>query len=71
MINRPEQNDTNFQWSDFAAKNNNELLPNVGNLIQRILKFIYKLDKKVPALDLALLNEEDKAWLASIWALYQ
>jgi hypothetical protein len=30
-----------FQWDDFAAKNNAELNDNLGNFINRTLKFIW------------------------------
>ena len=40
LSNRPEQADTNFAWEDFADKNNNELLANLGNLVNRTLVFI-------------------------------
>ncbi len=40
LINRPESQDTIFLWSDFLAKNNNELLANLGNFSNRILKFV-------------------------------
>ena len=40
LINRPENNDTVFMWDDFAAKNNNELLANLGNFSNRVLKFL-------------------------------
>ena len=36
---RPETSDTTFLWSDFMAKNNNELLANLGNFSNRALKF--------------------------------
>jgi len=36
---RPEQSDTEFRWSDFAARNNNELLKNLGNFCHRVLDF--------------------------------
>lgn len=39
LINRPENQDTVFTWSDFIAKNNNELLANLGNFSNRALKF--------------------------------
>lgn len=32
---RPESQDANFQWSDFAQKVNGELLNNLGNFINR------------------------------------
>jgi methionyl-tRNA synthetase len=40
LTNRPEQQDTIFLWSDFVAKNNNELLKNLGNFSNRCLKFL-------------------------------
>ncbi|HSB46508.1 MAG TPA: methionine--tRNA ligase [Candidatus Bilamarchaeum sp.] len=40
LSNRPEQADTNFAWDDFSDKNNNELLANLGNLVNRTLVFI-------------------------------
>jgi methionyl-tRNA synthetase len=36
---RPETSDTQFSWKDFVARNNNELLANLGNLVNRIVKF--------------------------------
>lgn len=40
LINRPESQDTVFLWSDFVAKNNNELLANLGNFSNRAMKFL-------------------------------
>ncbi|KAL4436391.1 hypothetical protein ABPG77_009953 [Micractinium sp. CCAP 211/92] len=46
---RPETSDSAFQWDDFAAKNNAELNDNLGNFINRTLKFIWaRFDKHVP-----------------------
>ena len=39
LSNRPENQDTVFLWNDFVAKNNNELLANLGNFSNRALKF--------------------------------
>ncbi|KAL1413160.1 methionine--tRNA ligase mes1 [Vanrija albida] len=36
---RPETGDTAFQWSKFIAAINNELLANLGNFINRVIKF--------------------------------
>ena len=36
---RPETQDTTFSWSDFMSKNNNELLNNLGNFVNRSLSF--------------------------------
>ena len=32
---RPESQDSSFSWSDFAIKNNTELLNNLGNFVNR------------------------------------
>lgn len=40
LSNRPELSDSVFKWSDLAEKNNNELLSNLGNLFNRLLKFM-------------------------------
>ncbi|ODV58958.1 methionine--tRNA ligase MES1 [Ascoidea rubescens DSM 1968] len=39
---RPESADSQFSWSDFVARNNNELLANLGNFVNRLIKFINK-----------------------------
>lgn len=39
LTNRPENQDTVFTWADLLAKNNNELLANLGNFSNRALKF--------------------------------
>eukprot|EP00887_Chlorella_sp_A99_P004349 scaffold15.g4349.t1 len=46
---RPESSDAAFQWDDFAAKNNAELNDNLGNFLNRTLKFIWsRFDRAVP-----------------------
>jgi methionyl-tRNA synthetase len=40
LSNRPESADTDFKWADLAAKNNNELLANLGNFVNRALSFL-------------------------------
>jgi len=48
--NLPETRDTDFQWSEFQARNNNELADILGNFINRTLTFVHKhFDGKVPA----------------------
>uniref|UniRef100_A0A0C9S8I2 methionine--tRNA ligase n=1 Tax=Wollemia nobilis TaxID=56998 RepID=A0A0C9S8I2_9CONI len=42
LTNRPEVSDTLFTWTDLQAKQNNELLKNLGNFIHRALSFIAK-----------------------------
>ncbi|KZO96607.1 methionyl-tRNA synthetase [Calocera viscosa TUFC12733] len=37
---RPETGDTMFSWADLIAANNNTLIKNFGNFINRVLKFV-------------------------------
>lgn len=37
---RPEQGDAEFRWSDLIARNNSELLNNLGNFCHRVLDFV-------------------------------
>lgn len=37
---RPESSDSQFSWQDFVARNNNELLANLGNFVNRVIKFV-------------------------------
>jgi len=39
LANRPETDDTDFKWSDLQARNNGELLANLGNFVNRVLQF--------------------------------
>ncbi|KAJ1647250.1 methionine--tRNA ligase mes1 [Coemansia asiatica] len=58
LANRPEKSDTIFTWADFVSRNNNELLNNVGNLCNRVVKFLDKNTNYagiVPAADAALI----------------
>lgn len=55
---RPEQSDSDFVWSEFIAKNNNELLKNLGNFVNRVVKFCWtKFDGKVPKYELEKIDE--------------
>ena len=50
LSNRPEQSDSAFYWEDLADKNNNELLKNLGNFVNRCLSFIHnRMNATVPA----------------------
>ncbi|KAK4541287.1 putative methionine--tRNA ligase, cytoplasmic protein rar1 [Oleoguttula mirabilis] len=40
LMRRPETSDTEFQWDGFIAANNNELVANFGNFVNRILKYV-------------------------------
>jgi methionyl-tRNA synthetase len=49
LSRRPETADSEFKWEEFIDANNNELLKNIGNYCNRVLKFCQaKLDSKVP-----------------------
>lgn len=51
LANRPETGDSLFSWKEFIARNNNELLANLGNLVNRVLKFLTaKYDGRLPAI---------------------
>jgi len=40
--NMPETGDTNFSWREFVRRNNDELVATYGNLVQRVLTFVYR-----------------------------
>lgn len=63
LVNRPEQSDTVFQWDDLAAKNNGELLCNLGNLTQRVFSFLKRFEYLVPGYNLSLLRDIDVNFL--------
>ncbi|KAI9753240.1 MAG: putative methionine--tRNA ligase, cytoplasmic protein rar1 [Chaenotheca gracillima] len=55
LSSRPETSDTQFEWRSFIAKNNSELLANLGNFVNRLIKFTNaKLDSQVPDYKAAL-----------------
>jgi methionyl-tRNA synthetase len=68
LINRPESQDTIFLWDDFVAKNNNELLANLGNFSNRLLKFVASSFKGVvPAYGAETHNEQDSAFVKQLF----
>jgi methionyl-tRNA synthetase len=62
----PEQQDTDFTWSEFVRRNNDELLANWGNLVNRTLTIAYRNFGAVP--EPAELGAEDQALLEGIAA---
>jgi methionyl-tRNA synthetase len=71
LINRPENQDTVFLWSDFIAKNNNELLANLGNFSNRILKFCAgSLKKVVPAYPAGDKHQADTSFVGNLFAKF-
>jgi methionyl-tRNA synthetase len=65
----PETRDTDFAWSGFLRRNNDELVATWGNLANRVLSFAYKnFDASVPVPD--LMEQRDAAILAKIDAAF-
>uniref|UniRef100_A0A2M4BC14 Methionine--tRNA ligase, cytoplasmic n=1 Tax=Anopheles marajoara TaxID=58244 RepID=A0A2M4BC14_9DIPT len=59
---RPEGQDSSFSWNDLQARNNNELLKNLGNFVNRALVFCEKFfESTIPPMTLI---EEDYTLLA-------
>lgn len=64
LINRPQTADTKFTWEDFQKKNNNELVANLGNLVNRTITFLNRFfNSKVPE---GKLEKEDNLFLDKI-----
>jgi methionyl-tRNA synthetase len=41
-INMPDTADTDFSWREFIRRNNDELVATYGNLVHRVLTFVYR-----------------------------
>jgi methionyl-tRNA synthetase len=68
--NMPESKDTDWDWSGFVHRNNDELVATWGNLVNRVLAFAYKhWEGVVP--DPGELRPEDKEILAAVEAGFQ
>jgi len=66
-INMPVTRDTDWDWDEFIARNNNELVATWGNLANRVLSFTYKnWEGVIP--DPGELRPADKELLAAIVA---
>ncbi|MFC1955473.1 methionine--tRNA ligase [Chloroflexota bacterium] len=51
-INMPDTGDSDFSWREFIRRNNDELVATYGNLVNRVLTFVYKnFDGCVPTYD--------------------
>jgi methionyl-tRNA synthetase len=63
----PETRDSEFSWTDFVRRNNDELVATWGNLANRVLSFAYRhWDGRVP--DPGPLDEQDRALLSLVEA---
>src|SRR5512147_951917 len=66
-INMPESKDSDWDWTEFVARNNNELVATWGNLANRVLSFCYRnWEGRVPSVDPAALRPEATSLLAAI-----
>ncbi|MBI4759969.1 MAG: methionine--tRNA ligase [Chloroflexota bacterium] len=66
-VNMPEAKDSDWDWAEFVARNNNELVATWGNLANRMLSFAYKhWEGHVPAVDENALRPADLELLAAI-----
>lgn len=55
-----------FLWKDFQAKNNSELLANLGNFSNRLLKFVASaFQGKVP--EAKEIADSDKAFIGTLY----
>jgi methionyl-tRNA synthetase len=71
-VNMPETKDSDWDWNEFVARNNNELVATWGNLANRVLAFCYKhWDGHVPTLDVSTLRPADLSLLAVIEAGFE
>ena len=62
----PESQDTDFTWTEFVRRNNDELVATWGNLVNRTLKNVHRHFGEVPAP--AALSEADEQIIAAIEA---
>ncbi len=66
-VNMPENKDSDWDWAEFVARNNNELVATWGNLANRVLSFAFKhWEGHVPNVDVAALRDGDKQLLETI-----
>ena len=67
-INMPETSDTDFSWREFIRRNNDELVATYGNLVHRVLTFVYRsFDGCVPHYD--QIDARGKALESTAYAL--
>ncbi|KAK6199278.1 methionyl tRNA synthetase [Scheffersomyces amazonensis] len=58
---RPESSDSHFSWEEFVTKNNSELLANLGNFVNRIVKFaIAKYNGVIPKYDIKNIGDYEQ-----------
>ena len=60
----PETQDTDFTWSEFVRRNNDELVGTWGNLVNRTLKFVHRNFGAVP--EMTELTDADQAVISEV-----
>jgi len=65
----PETQDSDFTWEEFVRRNNDELLANWGNLVNRTLVNAHRNFGEVP--QPGALNADDEAVLASVASTFE
>jgi methionyl-tRNA synthetase len=65
----PETQDTDFTWSEFVRRNNDELVANWGNLVNRTLTSAHRNFGAVP--EPGALQDADRALLAAVEAGFE
>lgn len=75
-VKMPETGDTDFSWREFVQRNNDELVATYGNLVNRVLTFVYKnFDGCVPepgeidAISQQLLGKIEGAFISTDYCL--
>jgi len=71
-INMPETADTDFSWREFVRRNNDELVATYGNLVHRVLTFVYRnFDGCVPTYTIPMDAKDDNLINKSIAAFVE
>ena len=71
-INMPQTADTDFSWREFVRRNNDELVATYGNLVHRVLTFVYKnFDGCVPTYTIPMDAKDDNLINKSIAAFVE
>jgi methionyl-tRNA synthetase len=71
-VNMPELKDSDWDWADFVARNNNELVATWGNLVNRVLSFAYKhWEGHVPDIVVGELRPIDQNLLKTVEAGFE
>ncbi|BFZ61780.1 methionine--tRNA ligase mes1 [Saitoella coloradoensis] len=66
IMARPETSDTQFTWKEFVSRNNTELLANLGNFVNRVIKFVNAKYGGVIAEYSSDLPEDDESKIAQL-----